>query len=317
VLVYKTDEWAKIDPVFAQYTDELKSLLATKPAVITSSIPVLPPIPAAQVFHVKPRYLDFKNSSGVGFVTYYSQAVNPITAKDLFYTFQGLTNDGQYYVAVYQPVTTALLPDQANMDSAAYDEFAKNYNKFVADLVGQLDGLLPAAYTPDLTLIDELVKSIEIGPQVLDTAPTSSAIRPLPGEVCNGQAQAMAQALNVAEVTQSNEPLFDPATGKRGTGCQATITGNGEQFQGPVTVVQTLGAWMVDQGFAEDMMLAADGPTGTAVGYRKADQMCMVGAMWQPDASANCPKDQPIAACELTPAQKNYTISLNCGVEAQ
>ena len=68
---------------------DLKNLLATKPAVITGSIPVLPVIPAAQVFHVKPQYLDFKNGSGVGFVTYYSQAVNPITAKDLFYTFQG------------------------------------------------------------------------------------------------------------------------------------------------------------------------------------------------------------------------------------
>jgi putative hemolysin len=163
VLIYKTDEWAKIDPLFAQYIDELKSLLAAKPAVITGSIPVLPPIPAAQVFHVKPQYLDFKNGSGVGFVTYYSQAVNPITAKDLFYTFQGLTSDGQYYVTVYSPVDTTLLPEQANMDSAAYEEFAKNYEKFLADLVAQLNALLPAAYTPDLVLVDELVKSIEIG----------------------------------------------------------------------------------------------------------------------------------------------------------
>jgi hypothetical protein len=149
----------------------------------------------------------------------------------------------------------------------------------------------------------------------LAATPVPAAIQPLPAEVCHGQAQAMAQALNVGAVTQSNEPLFDPVTGKRGTGCQATITGTGEQFQGPVSVVQALGAMLIGQGFAEDMLLAADGPTGTAVGYRKADQMCLAAAMWQPDASANCPKDQPIAACELTPAQKVYTISLNCGVE--
>jgi putative hemolysin len=164
VLVYKTAEWEQIDPAIAQQISDLKMLLATKPVEIEGSIPVLPPIPAMQVFHVKPQYLDFKNGSGVGFVTYYSQAVNPITAKDLFYTFQGLTNDGQYYVVVYHPVTTALLPAEANMDSAAYDEFAKNYEQFLADLVAQLNALVPAAYTPNLMLIDELVKSIEVGP---------------------------------------------------------------------------------------------------------------------------------------------------------
>jgi putative hemolysin len=167
VLIYKTDEWAKIDPTFAQDIDELKSLLAVKPAVITSSIPVLPPIPAAQVFRAKTQYLDFKNGSGVGFVTYYAQAPMPITANEIFYTFQGLTNDGQYYVVVYEPVTTALLPSDPNaaLGGQSYDDFAKNYEKYLADLVAQLDSLLPAAYTPDLILIDELVKSIEIGAQ--------------------------------------------------------------------------------------------------------------------------------------------------------
>ena len=315
VLVYKTDEWEQLDSATAQSVANLKTLLATKPAEITGSIPVLPPIPAAQVFHVKPQYLDFKGGSGVGFVTYYSQAVNPITAKDLFYTFQGLTTDGQYYVVVYHPVTTSLLPEQADMDSTTYDEFAKNYEKFLADLVAQLNELSPSAYTPDLTLLDQLVTSIEIGSPTFSTSASAAGINPLSAEVCNGQAQAMSQALNGMAVTQSNELLFDPATGKQGTGCQATVTGTGEQFQGPVTVVQTLGALLIDQGFAEDMLLAADGPTGTAVGYRKGDQMCMAAAMWQPDDSANCPKDQPIAACELTPAQQLYTVSLNCGVE--
>jgi putative hemolysin len=165
VLIYKTAEWANLDPSMAQEIANLKALLAAKPAVITDSIPVLPPIPAAQVFHAQTRYLDFQNGSGVGFVTHYAQDVSPVTAERLFYTFQGLTNDGQYVVVVLSPVTTALLPAQANMDGPTYDEFAKNYETYLTDLVAQLDGLLPAAYTPDLTLIEELVKSIEIDAQ--------------------------------------------------------------------------------------------------------------------------------------------------------
>jgi hypothetical protein len=126
----------------------------------------------------------------------------------------------------------------------------------------------------------------------------------------------MSQVLNGLPVTQSNEPLFDPQKDKQGAGCQAAITGTGEQFQDPTTVVQLLGALLIGQGFAEDMQLAADGPTGTARGYRQGDQLCVAMAMWMPDAAANCPTDQPIAACELTPAQQLYTVSLNCGMEA-
>jgi putative hemolysin len=431
VLVYKADEWAQLDPSIAQNITALKTLLAAKPSTIAGSIPVLPPIPAAQVFHVKPQYLNFKNGTGVGFITYYAQDVSPVMASGLFYTFQGLTNDGQYYVAVFGPAMTALLPTDptAAMGGQSYDEWAKNYETYLADLVAQLNGLLPAAYTPDLTLIDELVKSIEVGvtststggqianpasvnctkqggqlviqkrgdggeygicvfednrqceewallngecpvgglkvtgyvtPAAqycaitggtytvtgnsntpnetgtctfkngqtcdagdyyngkcsLNTAPIAEAIQPLPAEVCNGQAQAMAHTLNVVEVTQANAPLSDPSTGASGTGCQATVTGTGKQFQSPDAVVNALGGMLKDQGWTEDQMLAAGGPTGMGAGYRKGDQMCMVLAEWQPDASANCSKDQPISACQVTPEQQLYTITLNCGVEA-
>jgi dipeptidase D len=147
-------------------------------------------------------------------------------------------------------------------------------------------------------------------------APTASAtIQPLPVEVCNGQAQAMAHALDVLEVTQSEAPLTDPVTGAAGTGCQATVTGTGEQFESPDAVVKTLGSMLEEQGWTADPMLAAGGPNAIDEGYRKDDQICWAGAGWQPDASANCPKDQPVSACQVTPAQQDYTITLNCGVE--
>jgi hypothetical protein len=72
---------------------------------------------------------------------------------------------------------------------------------------------------------------------------------------------------------------------------------------------------LAEQGWTEDPQLAADGPTGTAAGYRKEDQICLAAASWVPDPSANCPADQPISACALTPEQQLYTITLNCGVE--
>ena len=126
----------------------------------------------------------------------------------------------------------------------------------------------------------------------------------------------MAHALDVMAATQSDAPISDPVTGASGTGCMATVTGTGEQFSSPDAVVKTFGAMLVEQGWTADPMLAAGGPNAIDEGYRKGDQICWAGAGWQPDASANCPKDQPVSACTVTPAQQNYTITLNCGVEA-
>jgi dipeptidase D len=143
----------------------------------------------------------------------------------------------------------------------------------------------------------------------------AATIQPLPAEVCNGQAQALAHALDVVEVTQSEAPLSDPVTGASGSGCQATVTGTGEQFASPDAAVNTLGSMLEEEGWTQDPMLAAGGPTGFGAGYRKGDQMCMADAQWWPDPSANCPQDQPVSACQVTPAQQNYTITLNCGLE--
>ncbi len=61
-------------------------------------------------------------------------------------------------------------------------------------------------------------------------------------------------------------------------------------------MVNTLADMLEAEGWQEDPMLAAGGPTGIGAGFRKGNQMCLAGAIWQADASANCPKDQPISA---------------------
>jgi Tol biopolymer transport system component/putative hemolysin len=146
-------------------------------------------------------------------------------------------------------------------------------------------------------------------------APAGATIQPLTMEVCNGQAQAMSHVLDDLVPTQSEAPLEDFITGAKGTGCQATITGSGAQFESPDAVVKSLGSLLADQGWTEDMMLASGGPTGMGAGYRKDDQLCYASAMWKPDDSANCSQDQPISACPVTPEQEIYTVTLTCGVE--
>ena len=146
--------------------------------------------------------------------------------------------------------------------------------------------------------------------------PTTGTIQPLSMEVCDGQAQAMSHTLDDLIPTQSEELMSDWVNDAWGTGCQATITGTGVQFESPTAVVGELGGMLEGQGWTADPGLAADGPTGTCSGYRNGDQICLACADWRPDESANCPQDQPISACPVTPEQQLYTVTLNSGEEA-
>jgi len=147
------------------------------------------------------------------------------------------------------------------------------------------------------------------------TAPTGATIQPFIMEVCNDLAQAMSHTLGDLVPVQSEAPLEDFITGAKGTGCQATVMGSGAQIESPDAVVKSLGSLLAEQGWTEDAILASGGPTGSGAGYRKGEQLCYAAALWKPDDSANCPQDQPISDCDLTPEQQIYTVTLNCGVE--
>lgn len=167
--VFKTDDWSKLDPAIAQQVTDLQALLKDKPATFPKYMPFLPPANAQQVLHAQAKYLDFQNGSGVSYITYYAQDVSPVTADQIFYTFQGLTSDGKYYVQVFYPITTSLLPKDANtaLGGASYDEWTKNYTTYLSNLTKDLNGLLPAAYSPNLTLIDNLVQSLQVADTTL------------------------------------------------------------------------------------------------------------------------------------------------------
>lgn len=157
------------------------------------------------------------------------------------------------------------------------------------------------------------------GSCTLGSTPSGSgkaSIQPLTMEVCDGEAQAMAHALDVVEVTQSEEALTDPVNGASGTGCQSTVKSSGVKFNSPNLPVNLLSTLLKDEGWKEDQQLESGGPTGMGKGFRKDNQICLAAAMWTPDASANCSKDQPISACTVTPEQQIYTVTLLCGEES-
>lgn len=108
VVIYPAPAWRQL---FVQAgeekgnpVDRLRSLLAKGSSAVAGEIPILPPAEAVQVLKARVKLLPFKGGKGFAFLTAYAQDDVPVANRDLFYTFQGLTDDGRYWIAFYYPV---------------------------------------------------------------------------------------------------------------------------------------------------------------------------------------------------------------------
>ncbi|SMB81537.1 hypothetical protein [Deinococcus hopiensis] len=145
----------------------LKALLAERPApkAIRGELPFLPLPFAGQVLNAAVKYLDFPGGRGVRYLVAYSQDASPLSRERVFYTFQGLTNDGKHYVSLQYPVSLKELPTDpfAGPNRAVMDALNSGdttiWKVYVARTKGQLDALTGDAR---LTKIDAFVKSLRL-----------------------------------------------------------------------------------------------------------------------------------------------------------
>ncbi|HSL47108.1 MAG TPA: hypothetical protein VK897_26960 [Anaerolineales bacterium] len=160
VMIYPAQEYAEMSEFAKTEIEELQSLLQTRPPAIEGEMPALPLINAAQVFHAQVEYLDFQNGQGVRFISQYSQDISPVFNQSLFYTFQGLTNDGAYYVAAFFPLAAEELPDDPFVED--YDAFSARYQDYLNETISQLDSFSADQFDPDLDVLDDVIQSLAV-----------------------------------------------------------------------------------------------------------------------------------------------------------
>ncbi len=135
-------------------------------ASFTTGLPFLPTFNAGQAFYAQEQILPFASGSGIRFLTEFAQYYVPVNNTDLFYTYQGLTNDGLYWVSVILPVNLPMLPADATNPpgGVTWEEFSNTYEPYINDMVSQLNAQPGGNYIPSLLLLDGLVNSITITP---------------------------------------------------------------------------------------------------------------------------------------------------------
>jgi hypothetical protein len=169
ISVYPADEYAKLDTPAAEQIKKLKSILAGGP-LTKEAMPLVPFFNAGPAFASHMQVINFKNGRGVRMVTQYDQYPAPVNNHELFYHFQGLTEDGKYYIIAVLPVTSSILAEDEKPESAVPSGGVSlpaggGPDQAYYDAVTKaLDAMYEDSFNPSIFQLDALIQSITAAP---------------------------------------------------------------------------------------------------------------------------------------------------------
>jgi len=130
-----------------------------------SGLPFLPWVNSQQSLCSQPQIIDFHGGKGIRYLTYNSQDPSPVLDQRIFYTFQGLTEDGQFYVSVVFPVETGIFPTEPppcpKCGQPDYNPFPE-WQALLQEQLVRLNAQPAEQFNPSLGVLDELIQTIEI-----------------------------------------------------------------------------------------------------------------------------------------------------------
>jgi hypothetical protein len=95
-----------------------------------------------------------------------------ISNQALSYVFQGLSDDGRYFIHGAFPVKTAFLlktpenPGEAEWvipsNKKTIEEIEPEYRKYAQRIALKLENLEPTSFEPSLTLFEDLLRSLSV-----------------------------------------------------------------------------------------------------------------------------------------------------------
>lgn len=168
ILVYPADEFAQLSPAAAEQIQRLKNLLAGS-AVSKEAMPIVPYFNAGPVFASNMQLIDFQNGHGVRMLTQYAQYLATINNHELFYHFQGLTNDGKSYIIAILPVSSSILAEDEKPESPVPPEGVPLPSTgpdpaYYESVTKALEAMYPDSFNPSLFQLDALIQSITVTP---------------------------------------------------------------------------------------------------------------------------------------------------------
>ena len=168
LFVYPVDEYSTLNTQAADQIQKLKAVLAGG-ALTKDALPSWM-VNAGQIFAAKAQVVPFQSGRGVRFLTQYAQYPAPANNRELVYHFQGLTDDGKYYIVAVLPVTSSILAEDDKPDSPVPSEGVQLPAGGMPDpayydsVTRALEAMYEDSFNPSLFQLDALIQSITVTP---------------------------------------------------------------------------------------------------------------------------------------------------------
>lgn len=169
ITVYPAEDYAKLGTPASQQIEKLKAILAGG-ALTKEAMPLVPFFNAGPAFASHMQVINFKGGRGVRMVTQYDQYPAPVNNHELFYHFQGLTDDGKYYIVAVLPVTASILAENEKPDAAVpsggvpLPTAGTGDQAYYDSVTKALDAMYEDSFNPSLFQLDALIQSISVTP---------------------------------------------------------------------------------------------------------------------------------------------------------
>ena len=129
---------------------------------------------------IQRQYISFQNGKGIRYVSAVPGTDKPyeITPQNMVYVFEGLTDDGRYYVELSLWAGFGGLKDYSISidDQQRYSNDQQAYSEYVSKIDWQMKMLTAADFLPDLSQLDLTVNSLSVAPVIAAPTPgTASA----------------------------------------------------------------------------------------------------------------------------------------------
>lgn len=167
IFVYPADEYAQVNPIAAEQIENIKRILAGSP-ILKETLPRVPWFNAALLIAANIQIIPFQSGRGVRTLTEYAQYYAPINNRELFYHFEGLTDDHRYYIIAILPLTAPILPEDERPEASIPEggvpiptDIGLN-NTYYSSVTQKLNSLSPDAFTPSLRVLDALIQSLVV-----------------------------------------------------------------------------------------------------------------------------------------------------------
>ena len=126
---------------------------------LDADLPFLPPFNAGQVFHVLEERLTSEYNSGIRYLTLYSQGIVGVDNYNIFYTYQGISADQQYYIAAILPINSTLLSyEELTLDEM--DTISQDFTNYIITMTELIRTDNGESLIPTLAALDFMMMSL-------------------------------------------------------------------------------------------------------------------------------------------------------------